>query len=215
MRYVGMPMGMWMLFQNSFRDNLTDVLKYSEKEAAEIAGKAKKGYKRIVSGLPEYEKKDRFKMNILSCAMLCAFILNLKEKTTVKQMSEYYESAMMTETMKWFCRKMGKRKFTDADIKGMKQTAAFKAADRNPYSWNMDFFPYEDGSGYEARFYKCGICTLMKELGLSEYTPAMCHLDYAMSDAGGTSDFIREYTLASGGPYCDCGYRKKHKHSRI
>ena len=108
-----------------------------------------------------------------------------------------------------------KRKFTDADIKGMKQTAAFKAADRNPYSWNMDFFPYEDGSGYEARFYKCGICTLMKELGLSEYTPAMCHLDYAMSDAGGTSDFIREYTLASGGPYCDCGYRKKHKHSRI
>ena len=155
MRYVGMPMGMWILFQNSFRDNLTDVLKYSKKEAAEIAGKAKKEYKRIVVGLPEFEKKDRFKMNILSCAMLCAFILNLKEKTTVKQMSEYYESAMMTETMKWFCRKMGKRKFTDADIRGMKQTAAFKAADRNPYSWNMDFFPYEDGSGYEARFYKC------------------------------------------------------------
>ena len=78
MRYVGMPMGMWMLFQNSFRDNLTDVLKYSEKEAAEIAGKAKKEYKRIVTGLPEFEKKDRFKMNILSCAMLCDFILNLK-----------------------------------------------------------------------------------------------------------------------------------------
>ena len=23
------------------------------------------------------------------------------------------------------------------------------------------------------------------------------------------SDFVREYTLASGGPYCDCGYKKK------
>ena len=97
----------------------------------------------------------------------------------------------------------------------MRQTAAFKAADRNPYSWNMDFLPYEDGSGYEARFHKCGICTLMKELGLSEYVPAMCHLDYAMSDAGGTSDFNRDYTLASGGPYCDCGYRKKQRNSRI
>ena len=34
-------------------------------------------------------------------------------------------------------------------------------------------------------------------------------LDYAMTEAGGASEFVREYTLASGGPYCDCGYRKK------
>lgn len=209
MKYIGMPMGMWVLFQNSFQEKLTSVLKYSEKEAADITAKARKEYRKIVAGLPEFEKEDRFKMNILSCAMLSAFILNLKEKATVEQMIEYYESAMMTETMKWFCRKMGTQKFTDADIKGMKQTAALNAADRNPYSWNMDYLPYKDGSGYEARFYKCGICTLMKELGLSEYTPAMCHLDYAMSDAGGVTDFIREYTLASGGPYCDCGYKKK------
>ena len=39
--------------------------------------------------------------------------------------------------------------------------------------------------------------------------PAMCHLDYVMSDMGGASTFVREYTLASGGPYCDCGYKKK------
>ncbi len=76
-------------------------------------------------------------------------------------------------------------------------------------SANMDYVPYPDGSGYEARFTKCGICTLMKELGLFELTPAMCHLDYTMSEAGGVSDFVREYTLASGGPYCDCGYKKK------
>ena len=23
------------------------------------------------------------------------------------------------------------------------------------------------------------------------------------------TDFVRQYTLASGGPYCDCGYKKK------
>ena len=49
----------------------------------------------------------------------------------------------------------------------------------------------------------------MKELGLFDLVPAMCQLDYAMADAGGACDFIRKYTLASGGPYCDCGYKKK------
>ena len=88
------------------------------------------------------------------------------------------------------------------------------AADRNPYSWNMDFLEYPDGSGYEARFTKCGICTLMQDLGLYDLTPTMCHLDYTMSEAGGTADFVRRYTLASGGPYCDCGYRQKKQRAK-
>ena len=210
MKYNGMPAGMWLLFRNSFRDHLKNVLKYSEKDAEEITAKAKKDYRKIIEDLPEFEKEDRFRMNIVNCAMLCAFLLNLKKKAAVEEISDYYESAMMTAPMKWFCRKMGKMKFTEKDIEGMKKTAAFNAADRNPYSWNMEYLPYPDGSGYEARFYKCGICTLMKELGLSEYTPAMCHLDYSMADAGGACEIIREYTLASGGPYCDCGYKKKN-----
>ena len=91
----------------------------------------------------------------------------------------------------------------------MKATATLKVADRNPYSWNMEFYEYPDGSGYEGRFTKCGICVLMKKLGLYDLTPALCRLDYTMSEAGGVTDFVRQYTLASGGPYCDCGYKKK------
>ena len=53
------------------------------------------------------------------------------------------------------------------------------------------------------------VCVLMRKLGLYDLTPALCHLDYVMSDAGGASRFVRDYTLASGGPYCDCGYKKK------
>ena len=117
--------------------------------------------------------------------------------------------AMMTKPMKWFCRKSGKNKFTPKDISGMKATATLKAADLNPYSWNMEFYEYPDGSGYEGRFTKCGICVLMKKLGLYDLTPALCHLDYTMSEAGGVTDFVRQYTLVSGGPYCDCGYKKK------
>ena len=49
----------------------------------------------------------------------------------------------------------------------------------------------------------------MKKLGLYDLTLAMCHLDYTMGEAGGASNFVREYTLASGGPYCDCGSQKR------
>lgn len=209
MKYVGMPMGMWILFGKSFRNQLVSVLGYDKSEAARITKEAKIHYKKIIRKLPEFERSDRFKMNIVNCAMFSAFLLSMKNRRDVNQMTDYYAIAMMTPPMKMFCRLSGKQKFRDKDIHAMKDTAALKAADRNPYSWNMEFLPYEDGSGYEARFFRCGICTLMKELDLYDMVPAMCHLDYTMSEAGGTSEFIRTYTLASGGPYCDCGYKKK------
>ena len=209
MKYIGMPMGMWVLFRRSFREKLVSVLGYDERRAARITREAKPRYRKIIAKLPEFEKADRFKMNIVNCAMLSAFLLSMETMPPVEQLTEYYGQAMMIRPMKWFCRMSGKKKFSDKDIRGMKATAELKAADRNPYSWNMEFLPYPDGRGYEARFTKCGICTLMKELGLYEMVPAMCRLDYTMSEAGGVSDFVREYTLASGGPYCDCGYRKK------
>ena len=209
MQYAGMPWGMWALFGGSFRRQLTAVLGYDPEMAAEITRKAKLRYKAIIADLPEFEKADRFKMNIVNCAMLGAFILSMPRRPEVEQLTDYYAAAMMTRAMKGVCRKSGKKKFTESDIAGMKATAALRAADRNPYSWNMDFIEYPDGSGYEGRFTRCGICQLMKKLGLYDLTPALCHLDYTMSEAGGATDFVRQYTLASGGPYCDCGYKKK------
>ena len=209
MRYAGMPMGMWALFAGSFRKQLTAVFGYDPETAKVITKAAKPRYKEIIAGIPEFEKADRFKMNIVNCAMLGAFILSMPRRPEVEPLTDYYARAMMTGLMKWFCRKSGKSKFTEKDIAGMKATAALRAADRNPYSWNMDFYEYPDGSGYEGRFTQCGICTLLKKLGLYDLTPAMCHLDYTMSEAGGVTNFVRQYTLASGGPYCDCGYKKK------
>ena len=209
MKYAGMPFGMWLLFKNSFKKHLVPDLGYTSERAKRITEAAKRKYREIISGLPEFEKGDRFQMNIVSCAMLSAFVLSMDRRPSAEELTVYYRNAMMTKAMKLFCRLSGKNKFSQKDIQAMKETAAFKAADRNPYSWNMEFLPYEDNSGYEARFTKCGICTLMKELGIYDLVPAMCRLDYTMSEAGGVSEFVREYTLASGGPYCDCGYRKK------
>lgn len=164
MRYAGMPLGMWALFAGSFRKQLSVVYGYNSKKAKVITGKAKLKYKRVIEGLPTFEKADRFKMNIVSCAMLSAFLLSLPEKPNVEKTTEYYRASMMTASMKWFCRISGKKKFSKKDIQNMKDTATLRAADKNPYSWNMEYLPYPDGSGYEARFTSCGICTLMREL---------------------------------------------------
>ncbi|MEY8335333.1 L-2-amino-thiazoline-4-carboxylic acid hydrolase [Lachnospiraceae bacterium 47-T17] len=211
MKYIGMPMDMWALFSKSFQQNLVTVFGLDRYSAGTVKAKAKPKYKEIIAGLPEFEKGDRFKMNIVNCALLSAFVLNMPERPDVKRLTAYYAGSMMTPAMKWFCSKRGKSKFTKKDISSMKAAERLRAADRNPYSWNMKFLPYPDGSGYEARFTACGICTLMRELGLYNLVPAMCRLDYTMAEAGGTSDFVREYTLASGGPYCDCGYKKRRK----
>jgi hypothetical protein len=204
-----MPWGMWTLFKNSFQKNLSAVLGYDPKTAANITALSKRKYKEIIHKVPAFEPKDRFQMNLVNCAMLGAFLLSMDSKPDVEELTEYYERSMMTPLMKWFCCRSGKDKFSEKDIQAMRETAVLRAADRNPYSWNMEFYEYPDGIGYEARFTKCGICTLMAELGLFDLVPAMCHLDYAMNEAAGSSKFAREYTLASGGPYCDCGYRRK------
>ena len=209
MKYIGMPMGMWHLYRKSFRDHLVSELGYEQKTAEEVTAKAKWKYRSIIDSLPEFEKEDRFRMNIVNCALLSAFVLSMPVRPSVEKLTEYYAKAMMNEPTKKFFALAGKNKFSKEDLKGMRQTADLDAADRNPYSWNMDLYEYEDGSGYEARFSRCGICTLMKELGLYDLVPAMCRFDYTMAEAAGTYDFVREYTLASGGPCCDCGYKRK------
>ena len=74
MKYMGMPMGMWVLFAGSFQKQLTAVLGYDAATARAITKKAKPQYRQIIRRLPEFEKADRFKMNIVNCAMLGAFI---------------------------------------------------------------------------------------------------------------------------------------------
>ena len=208
MKYSGMPFGMWLLFKKSFKKNL-NIFNIDKKESKIITKTAKLKYKEIIKKIPEFEKNDRFKMNIVSCAMFASFISNLKEKPTLEDVTKWYNESMMTKSMKWFCKKTGKKKFTNKDIDNMKKTASLQAAERNLYSWNMEFYLYDNNKGYEARFTKCGICHLLKEEGLFEFAPAMCRLDYTMAAAGGVSDFKREYTIATGGAYCDCGYYKK------
>ena len=69
-----MPFGMWVLFAGSFQKQLTEVLGYDTDTAKAITKKAKPKYREIITELPEFEKSDRFKMNLVNCAMIGAFI---------------------------------------------------------------------------------------------------------------------------------------------
>ena len=132
MKYQGMPAGMWLLFVRSFRDALQNVLKYDQEKAVSVTAAAKKKYREIIAGLPEFEKGDRFKVNIVSAAMFAAFYLQMSPRPDVDEATEFYKQGMMNPVMKQFCRISARQKFSAADIAGMKKTAALKAADRYP-----------------------------------------------------------------------------------
>ena len=108
MKYAGMPFGMWVLFAGSFQKQLTAVLGYDTDTARAITKKAKPQYRQIIRRLPEFEKADRFKMNLVNCAMIGAFILSMPQHPEMDKLTDYYARSMMTAPMQWFCRKSGK-----------------------------------------------------------------------------------------------------------
>lgn len=109
MKYLGKPAGMWALFAGSFEKHLTVEFDLTAEQAKDVAARAKKKYREIIAKLPEFDKRDRFEMNIVNCAMLASFILCMPQRPDIETLTDYYAAAMMTPTMKAFCRASGKK----------------------------------------------------------------------------------------------------------
>ncbi len=205
MKYGFLQKFMWAGYRGTFKKYLTETLKEEQPQAVMKA--AHKKYKEILAGVTEFDKGDRFLINILSCAMLSSVLLSVKNKYSVEDVRAYYKNAMCENFLTKKASKRGKA-YTVKGREKLKLQAKQSESNQNPYSWK---FSVEDGptlNRYTAYFYTCGICRLMTELNLREYIPAMCTLDYDMAELG-NSDFTREYTLASGGKYCDCHYNHR------
>ena len=83
---------------------------------------------------------------------------------------------MMTNKIMKFTKK--EVNYTEKGRNRLKKSAEWSKSNNNPYSWKFDV---EDGASineYTATFHTCGICYLMKKLGLEKYIPAMCALNY-------------------------------------
>ena len=78
-----MSFGMWTMFAGSFQKQLPVVFGYDVDTAKTITKNAKPKYREIISELPEFEQGDRFKMNIVNCAMIGAFVLSMPERPDV------------------------------------------------------------------------------------------------------------------------------------
>lgn len=202
MKYGFMPKLMWAGYQKTFKKELTKTL--SEENPKMVMKNAHQKYKGILANVTEFDKGDRFLINILSCAMLSAVLLSVKKNYSVEDVRLYYRHAMCNN----FLTKMASKKskaYTEKGRRKLKSDAKKSESNTNPYSWRFSVVDGKTINQYTAYFYTCGICHLMKELGLSKYIPAMCTLDYDMAELNNTK-FTRQYTLASGGKYCDCHY---------
>lgn len=147
-------------------------------------------------------------VNILSASMLAAVLLELPKRPTVKAVEDYYRHAMSDNAfMKRFLKKSSYTAKAQAKLARQAQASVGRSA-ANPYTWRFTYEPGQDLTSYTAKFTACGILHLLDTLGLSEYAPAMCTYDYEMAEQSGTL-FTREYTLAGGGPCCDCHYQKR------
>ncbi len=205
MKYGFIQKVMWSGYKGTFEKHLSKTLKESNPKAVMKAAHEK--YKEILAGVPEFDKGDRFVKNIVSCALLSAILLSVENKYSEEEVRAYYRNAMCENFLTKAASKSSKT-YTAAGREKLKKQAKQSESNTNPYSWK---FSVEDGetiNQYTAYFYTCGICHLMNELGLGEYIPAMCTLDYDMAALNNT-EFTREYTLAGGGKYCDCHYDHK------
>ena len=74
------------VFARSFQTQLTAVLGYDAVTAKQITKTAKPKYKEIIAKLPEFEKGDRFQLNIIGCAMLGAFVLCMPQRPDAERL---------------------------------------------------------------------------------------------------------------------------------
>lgn len=204
MNHKCMQYAMWAVFKGSFQNALKTVL--SVDDPSGVMRRSRKRYAEILKRVPNFAKGDGFYINILSCATFAAIMLELPELPEIEAAMRFYEQAMVSNAL---MRKAAKLEnyYTAKGREKLKKRAEkskfWYAA--NPYTW---VFTVEDGptlNQYTACFTQCGICRLMNELGLPELTSALCHYDYPMNALNNTV-FTREYTLAGGGPMCDCHY---------
>lgn len=199
-----LPSAMWVVFRGSFQRQLSLV---TDENPAAVMRRARGEYRTILSGIPEFDRDDRFLVNLLSAAMLAAVYRNLSKRPPLEAVTDYYHRSMTENAvMRRFLQK--DNSYTPRAQAKLARQAEASQRRSNPFSWKFRYEAGPDCNSYTAYFSTCGICRLFQKLGIPEIIPAMCTYDYEMAGWSGT-EFTRTQTLAAGGSCCDCHYRKK------
>lgn len=198
----------WQVSAPSYKKGLA-IIGVPDVKTGVVMKKAKQRYGEILNKIPTFGKNDVLFINLLSASMLAAVYLSLDNKPDIEQMKQYYASTMSGSFISRNYLKNGN--FISPKYQNkLKKSAEKSQIATNPYTWCFKYIPGKTSDSYDAIFDKCGICNLMKDLGIPELTPAMCAYDYTMAEIQGYL-FTREYTLASGGAVCDCHYQRRNE----
>lgn len=196
----------WQMSAPSYKKSL-GIIGVPDSESVKVMENAKKRYSKILDRIPKYGKNDVLFINLLSASMLAAVYLSLDNKPDIERMKQYYAATMSGSFISRNYLKNGN--FISPKFQNKLKKSGEKSQNAiNPYTWRFKYIPGKTDDSYDAIFDKCGICNMMKDLGIPELTPAMCAYDYTMAEIQGYI-FTRKYTLASGGPVCDCHYKRK------
>lgn len=233
MKYGFVQWGMWVMFQGSFRKQLSVLHITDEKVKKDIMKTAYQKYGEIIRLIEPFKEHDVLLMNILSASAFAAIYLSLPTeyrltpaknvvtfpetevcellvsgKYTMRELADFYEYSMNESfVMKLYLKRSC---FSKRYWKEQREQAEKSQKSTNPYSWKYSFYPDKGGQHFDAVFTHCGIWYLMQKLGVPEITPAMCRYDYGMTKYS-DAIFTRKGTLAGGAEICDCHYDRKHK----
>jgi len=198
----------WFLFARGFERAL--IKHWNAGRAAEVMKRAKPLYKKLVRQTPGIGgmRKNPLTINLLSGCQFASIYLAADKSIPVKTMTKVYHDGMLNGCLlKAFIRRQDM--FAAKSIRRKLEQA--EKSQTSPYAFDWKWsFEVINGGHLCADFTRCGILELFRSLGIEELTPAMCAFDYPMASLAGIG-FQREYTLASGGPVCDCHYIKKEK----
>lgn len=195
-----LPRGMWLLFRGGFEKQLP-LLDVQVPDG--LMKQANRKYREIIGTIQPFGENDALEMNIISAAMLAAVYLSLPEKPEVKTVERYYAAAM-DPIMRLFL------KCSDYYTAKYQSNLAAKAQrsrrSANPYSWRFSSRPAPRLTALPRYLTTAASATCFSSWASRRRSPP-CAYDYAMAEKTGTV-FTRQYTIAGGGPHCDCHYRK-------
>ena len=203
MKIEFMPHAMWAVFEPSFKKHFSIL---GDSNASAVMKKAKLKYRDIISDIPPFGKDDILLVNLFSATMVAAVYLSLEKRPSLAQITKYYDAAMSDNLiMSAFLK--SRNYYSKGYQKSLSRQAEQSQHSINPYAWKFRYAAGLSIECFDTFFDQCGICFLFAKLGIAEIIPALCAYDYGMAKWTNT-EFSRKYTLAEGGPVCDCHYRK-------
>lgn len=200
MQYNGLY---FALFRGTMKKVLTE--RYGKNFAKKTMREASSLYQRIVREADDLGKGNPMAYNELFALAFVAPYLACGKQITPEDVQEMMRRSLYH--VKWYFSMVdlntGKGKA--ANQKSILKYVNWYTPEREkqyPTSFRVDFVgkPHENACYY--RITRCPICACCAKLGVSELMPLLCELDEVMIGLQ-HGVLYRQYTIASGGPYCD------------